>query len=367
MPSRQRGFARKRSGRWLAVWRENARERSRGGFETRTAALDYANAKAVEAIERETAIRFGDPLPRPTSDVSTVSQLLDAFLARHDADPATIKKLRSQLGHARRAFADRSVATLTPVELDVWRATLPERSRHYLFRAFRQALEYGVSMNVVDTNPTGRIRNRRAPVDRRQIHPFESWEQVEAVADELDVRYHAIPIVLVGTGLRPEELFGLERRDVDLEARVLTVNRVWSQGALKDCKKSSRQRRRVPLRGRVAEAIASMPRRIDTPVLFPAPRGGRIDLERFRAREWTPALRAAAVSHRRIYDCRHTFASWAIAGGVSLFHLSKIMGTSTAMISDVYGHLLPDSEDYLRGLLDAFDDVRGLNADSAGR
>jgi hypothetical protein len=61
---------------------------------------------------------------------------------------------------------------------------------------------------------------------------------------------------------------------------------------------------------------------------------------------------------------RHTFASWAIAGGVSLFHLSKIIGTSTTMIGDVYGHLLPDSEDYLRGLLDSYDTaVRGLSVD----
>jgi hypothetical protein len=37
------------------------------------------------------------------------------------------------------------------------------------------------------------------------------------------------------------------------------------------------------------------------------------------------------------------------------------------MIGDVYGHLLPDSEDYIRGLLDASDEVRGLNVDSAGR
>jgi hypothetical protein len=46
-----------------------------------------------------------------------------------------------------------------------------------------------------------------------------------------------------------------------------------------------------------------------------------------------------------------------------MFHLSKIMGTSTTMIGDVYGHLLPDSEDYLRGLLDSYDAVRGLSVD----
>jgi hypothetical protein len=50
---------------------------------------------------------------------------------------------------------------------------------------------------------------------------------------------------------------------------------------------------------------------------------------------------------------------------VQLFYLARIMGTSVAQIDATYGHLLPDSEDYLRGLLDAYDDVRGLSVDSA--
>lgn len=60
-----------------------------------------------------------------------------------------------------------------------------------------------------------------------------------------------------------------------------------------------------------------------------------------------------------MYDCRHTFASWAIAGGVQLFYLARIMGTSVAQIDATYGHLLRDSEKYLRGLLDAYDGVYG--------
>jgi len=171
----------------------------------------------------------------------------------------------------------------------------------------------------------------------------------------MDPRYATIPLVLAGTGLRPEELFALERREIDLEAGVLSVERVYSQGVLKDCRKSSRQRRRVPLRQRVIEALRMQPRRLDTPLLFPAARGGCIDGEKFRYRDWKPAFRAADVDYRRVYDCRHTFASWAIAGGVQLFYLARIMGTSVAMIDQTYGHLLPDSEEYLRGLLDSFD------------
>ena len=98
-----------------------------------------------------------------------------------------------------------------------------------------------------------------------------------------------------------------------------------------------------------------MPPRIDSPLLFPAPRGGHIDLERFRYREWTPALRAAGLTGHRVYDLRHSFASFSIAANVPLFYLARVMGTSVAQIDATYGHLLPDSEDFLRGLLDEWD------------
>jgi hypothetical protein len=63
MPARQRGFARRRGDLWLAAWREDGRERSRGGFATKTEALDYSNRKADETVAREDAIRFGDRPP----------------------------------------------------------------------------------------------------------------------------------------------------------------------------------------------------------------------------------------------------------------------------------------------------------------
>lgn len=52
---------------------------------------------------------------------------------------------------------------------------------------------------------------------------------------------------------------------------------------------------------------------------------------------------------------------------MSLFYLVRIMGTSVEQIDSTYGHLLPDSEDYLRGLLDTFDAASDESqADSLG-
>jgi integrase len=356
MPSRQRGRIEKLpSGRWsVRFYDEHGARVRQGGFETKTEAGEWLERKVAEVQ----ALKRGDR-PAPV-DLPTVVELVDSFLASHEVDPATTDKLRYELRHATRAFGERRIDELRTADLAAWRSTLPALSRHQLFRSFRQVLEQAVTWQMLDRNPTDRIRNRRVKSDEsREIRPFESWEEVEAIAYELDPAYRALPLFLVGTGMRPEEALALEWKDIDTKNAVASVERVHSQGRTKACKKSDRQRRRVPLRAKVFEILESHPRRIDTRLVFPARDGDYLKLPTFRLRHWTPALRAAGIEHRGVYACRHTFATWAIAAGVQLFYLSRIMGTSVAMIDATYGHLVPDSEEYLRGLLDAFDEGLG--------
>lgn len=109
----------------------------------------------------------------------------------------------------------------------------------------------------------------------------------------------------------------MEHRDVDRQENVLHVRRRFTSGVLKGGGKTDGSVRTVPLRKVVLDALDAIPPRIDSPLLLPGPRGGHIDSEKLRHREWTPVLRASRVPHRRLYDCRHMFATWAIERAAS--------------------------------------------------
>ncbi len=134
----------------------------------------------------------------------------------------------------------------------------------------------------------------------------------------------------------------------------MQVRRSVVDGEVKEYGKTARSRRDVPLTARALAAIEALPARIDTPLLFPAKRGGFIDLDNWRRRDWRPALDAAGLDPRLTpYAMRHTYASFALDAGVTLFELARLMGTSVKMIDETYGHLVRDAHDRVRAALEA--------------
>jgi integrase len=211
--------------------------------------------------------------------------------------------------------------------------------------------EPGVAWQVIDFNPAKRgVDNPSARCQEKR--PFESWAEIDAVAEQLGPVYGPMVVFAAATGLRPAELFALEQRDGDRAVGVVYVRRAFAYGRLKNTK-TQRSRRAVPLQSIALEALDHLPQSA-SPLLFPASRGGYIDLRNFRRRHWKPAQIAAGIDPiRRPYDLRHTYATFALRAGVSIFDLSRFMGASLAMIDLHYGHLARDGREHAVALLDA--------------
>ena len=269
----------------------------RGGF--------ASERDAAEALERELErLRREQRVARSL----TLGQLVEVYLAQHDVDPVTIEKLRWLLGKAVAVFGERLVGELRSEEIAAWRIAISPGYRFDATQALRQVLARAVLWGMIDLNPAKRGVDNPSP-RRREQRPFESWAELDAVSANLAPRYRPMVIFAAATGLRPAEWLALERRDIDPQARVVYVRRSFTKGRLK-CTKTEASRRAVPLQAIALDAIEGQPTSPHSPLVFPAERGGYLDLHNFRNREWKPAQRAAGIEPlRRVYDLRHTFAT----------------------------------------------------------
>jgi integrase len=319
-------------------WRQDGRrEHHAPPFRTKTQARDWFDENVKPRLRRHA----------PSANI-TLDTFADVFLARHDAGPesSTVKTLRDRLKPARARFGTWTLAELEGAADDIaaWRATLTDGSRYRLTSALRQCLGAAVRWRYITRNPAVEAGPNPQPRGGK-IQPF-SRDDLAALTEELDTRSIAAVVFAGETGLRPEEWIALEPGDI--RDRTVAVQRKFAKGRLTPYPKTSRSLRAVPLTDRAMFAAQT-----GTSPLFPAPEGGYLNIDNWRSRFWTPALTLAGLAQRGPYALRHTFATEALARGISMFELARIMGTSVEMIDRTYGHLVHDALDSIRTRLEA--------------
>jgi integrase len=342
MPAKTRGSIYPTRDGYGIRWPEGGERKHKAGFRTKTEARDWFDEHVARRLQRGA----------PSNDI-TLDAFCDLFLERHGATVSkrTRETLEERLAPARKQFGTWPLRDLEGAADDVarWRAGLTDTSRYRLTLALRQCLAAAVRWRYMTCNPA--VDAGRNPEPRaEELRPFTRPE-VDALAIELGPVYGPLAIFAAETGLRTNEWVAVERRDVDRSGPAVVVQRRFADGVLTPYPKTAR--RRVPLSARALAAVEALPPRIDTPLLFPAPKGGHIGLDTWRTREWYPALEAAGIEQRGPYHLRHTFATEALAARMSIFQLARVMGASVKTIDKHYGHLAHDSEDAIRALLDA--------------
>lgn len=193
------------------------------------------SGRALERLRRE----------RGLVEAPRLRELVDVYLAQHHGEAETVEKLRWLLAKAVASFGHRRISHLRPAEIAAWRMTIPAGHRFEATQALRQLLARAVSWGLIDVNPAkqGVDNPQRRRTEKR---PFESWDELEALAIELGPRYGPLVVFAAATGLRPGEWIALEHPDIDQEARVLYVRRAYRNGRIK-WPKTEASVRAVPL------------------------------------------------------------------------------------------------------------------------
>ena len=176
-------------------------------------------------------------------------------------------------------------------------------------------------------------RSLRAPSGGGRLPRVLSNGELSTLLDEpaaspLDRRDHAVLELLYAAGLRVSELCGLDRDDVDLRGRTVTV-----------LGKGSKQRR-LPIHESAAVALRAWLEHgrseMEGPpeAVFVNRRGARLgprDVRRILDR------RAASPTHP--HALRHTYATHLLDGGADLRVVQELLGHSSLATTQVYTHV----------------------------
>ncbi len=242
-------------------------------------------------------------------------------------------------------------------------------------RVLSMVLESAVADGVLARN-SARDKTARAPTVPPS--PVQVWsiETVGSVADALPTRWREVPILGVGTGLRPGELFGLAVEDIDFLRGEITLARqiVIVGGKLCFSAPKYNSARTIPVTSDVTEALARHLARypaalvelpFDQPdgdrqshrLIFSTRERGAVNRNYLSAQIWRPALKSAGLPQTRVngmHVLRHTYASLLLANGVGVVEVAAWLGhKDTAFTYRRYAHLLPSSPERTRSALNA--------------
>lgn len=229
-------------------------------------------------------------------------------------------------------------------------AGMSERSVQYAMAVVRQVFNFAFRNDLFDAvNP---VRKIKVPMPNNKRTRFLTPEEASILLESLKLKskeLYEICLVSLHCGLRASEIFNLRWIDVDIENGLL---------AIKDAK--GKKSRFAHMTGEVRDMFMTLlPGKPDA-LVFPA-RGAKD-----KTRDQVSGAFGRTVNDlgfndgivdRRDRVCfhtlRHTYASWLVQSGVSLYEVKERLGHSTLAMTERYSHLAPDSARATVGAIEA--------------
>jgi len=247
---------------------------------------------------------------------------------RHNAD-RTALRYEASLKPLSEAFGEKPLNAVTADAIERYKTArlageLKPATINAELRCLKTMFNHFVRLDVVASNPVTRVKLLTENNQRMRVLNFEEERLYLAACPQ---PLYDIAVLMIETGMRPEEIFRMRRENVNLDAGTIFN----PHGKTKAARRTLSLTRRAAevLRGRVDGAAGDY--------IFPL--DGDPEKSMIRV-DWLHlgALKDSGVARFRLYDLRHTFATRAAESGVDLVTLAALLGHSNIQMVMRYAH-----------------------------
>jgi integrase len=349
----------KHRGKWRIRWLDEKGRRKSAVFDDYKRAQTELSRHHVEVEEIKRGIRNAPPPEK------TFGDLCDYWLENRAPRKRSAKDDESIIRrHLRPAFGSMRVRDVGVEDVDTYVTEkldgeeLSDKTVANHVTLLGTMLRMASTFKVPWLPNVPRFRKPKVALFGRDYQWLRSDDEVRrflSAASEEDEYVAVLYGLAIYTGMRAGEIAGVEWPDIDLERRLVTVQRSF------DGPTKSDRVRYVPILDPLLPVLRAWRLRHPGRLVFtnqagtmlqPSARVFQEVLHRVLARAGFPQIERNGKDrpYLRFHDLRHTFASrWVMKGG-DLFKLQRILGHQSVQMTMRYAHLAPDAfrEDYGR-------------------
>lgn len=205
-----------------------------------------------------------------------------------------------------------------------------DRTVRAYFVTLASAFQTAIRWEHIEENPFRRLVRPRL----RELVPLyltkDDFKSVLACEGDPDLR--DLYLCAVTTGMRLGELKALRWDDVDFARRQILI-----RNTDKFTTKSGRNRT-IPMNARLVDLMARRGRK--GPLVFYF-RNKALTKDIVSRHFKDCVIRAKINPEIHFHSLRHTFATWLVQAGVSIYEVQRLLGDSSIAMTQIYAHLAP--------------------------
>ena len=337
-----------KTGKWFAKfyytnWQGIKKQKWKRGFATKKEALGFER----DFLEKQSA--------NPDMTFQNLYEIyMEDMAARLKQSTLLTKKTVLQT-HILPFFGSKPINEIKASDVRRWQAKLMSSPNNYsqtylkkINTELNSIINYAKRFYDLNTNPCGKA----GTIGKAKAEEMDYWTYDEYIAFREGVKDKPLSYicfeVLYWTGMREGELLALSPADIDLDNKIISINRTYQRIGGKDVftsPKTRKSKRKIPIPNFLCQELSDYIQSrymLDTDErLFPVTKS-------YLSHEMIRGCKNTGVKKIRIHDIRHSHASLLINQGCDALMLADRLGhekVSTTL--NTYSHLFPHKQQEL--------------------
>ena len=337
-----------KTGKWFAKfyytnWQGIKKQKWKRGFATKKEALGFER----DFLEKQSA--------NPDMTFQNLYEIyMEDMTARLKQSTLLTKKTVLQT-HILPFFGSKPINEIKASDVRRWQAKLMSSPNNYsqtylkkINTELNSIINYAKRFYDLNTNPCGKA----GTIGKAKAEEMDYWTYDEYIAFREGVEDKSLSYicfeVLYWTGMRKGELLALSPADIDLDNKIISINRTYQRIGGKDVftsPKTRKSKRKIPIPDFLCQELSDY---IQSRYMLDADERLFPVTKSYLSHEMIRGCKNTGVKKIRIHDVRHSHASLLINQGCDALMLADRLGhekVSTTL--NTYSHLFPHKQQEL--------------------